>query len=459
MKITQNIKKHFALLLQGSAIVILARLAGAAIGLLIQIILARSIASEQLGLVFIALAIANIGSVVAALGYPSVSVRFIRRYHVKGFQILSKHFRKQSIKEVVLFSAFLMMVLAQIISLNLQAIKEDNALYLGIFMIPIFALLALNGGFANAYKRLDISYVPDVFIRPFLWLVFISICLGAGLSLEAEGVLLSAFIATLIALFIQFLWMNSSLEKTIVLQRKQSTLIKPQLLKLWRLAALPMIAMTLLTNMIFDIDVMVLSFLISNSEIAQFGIAFKIAFLIGFGVHIIQQAVYPKIAEAYTLKNLFLMRMEILNSVVPATVGALFSMIIVIILGQWILSLFGAEFEAAYTALMLLTFCSLIRAIGGPVSQILVLAGKQKQMLIGYGSGLILLVGLNVILVPLFGVDGAALALVGSTVYWSAYLSIAAFKATNVRADGFARDALKYKLLQNVPFLKSGVRF
>lgn len=458
MKITQNIKKHFALLLQGSAIVILARLAGAAIGLLTQIILARSIASEQLGLVFVALAIANIGSVVAALGYPSVSVRFIRRYHVKGFQILSKHFRKQSIKEVVLFSALLMMVLALIISLNLPAIKEGNALYWGIFMIPVFALLALNGGLANAYKRVDISYVPDVFIRPFLWLVFISISLVTGLSLKAEGVVISAFIATLIALFIQCIWMNLSLEKPIAPQPKQSTL-KPRLNKLWRLAALPMIAMTLLTNMIFDIDVMVLSFLISNSEIAQFGIAFKIAFLIGFGVHIIQQAVYPKIADAFTLKNLSLMRMEILNSVVPATVGALFSMIIVIIFGQWILSLFGAEFEAAYTALLLLTFCLLIRAIAGPVSQILVLAGKQKQMLIGYGSGLILLVGLNVILVPLFGVDGAALALVGSTVYWSAYLSIAAFKATNVRVDGFAKDVLKYKLLQNVPFLKSGVRF
>lgn len=455
MRKVQDTKKWYSWFLDGSAIVILARLAGAATGLLIQILLARSLGGEELGLVFIALAIANIGSIVAALGYPSVSVRFLRRYQVKDFQEKAQYFRRQSIKEVVLFSVFLMVVAALAITLFSLNQKDDKTLFWGVCIIPLFALLALNGGFANAYRRLDISYLPDVFIRPFIWLVFLAISLGLGLSLKAEDVVLTAFIATLIALLIQWIWINSSLKKAILHHPQKSTYIKPQLKKLWRCAALPMIAMTLLTNMIFDIDVMVLSFLLSNTEIAQFGIAFKIAFLIGFGVHVIQQAAYPKIADAYTLKNLPLMRSEILNSVVPATVGSVISAILVIILGRWLLSFFGNEFEVAYTSLLLLTFCSFIRALAGPASHILVLAGKQKQMLMVYGAGLLLLVGLNLILVPFFRFDGAALALVGSTVFWSVCLSIVAFKATKVRADGFTGDTLKYFTSQNLPFLKN----
>ncbi len=460
MKIAGDIKKRFALLLQGSAVVFLARLAGAGIGLLIQLLLARSIGGEQLGIVFIALAIANIGSVVAALGYPSVSVRFLRRYKVRGAQEKAEQFRKQSIKDVVLFAFVLIVVLVSVISLFSLSEQKISALYLGVLMIPLFAFLALNGGFANAHERIDISYLPDIFIRPFFWLLLLVISLGLGLSLEAGDVVLTAFIATLIALLVQWFWMNSSIEKADEWPSGQSILIKPGLRKLWRLAALPMIAMTLLTNMIFDIDVMVLSLLLSSTDIALFGIAFKIAFLIGFGVHVIQQASYPKITDAYSLKNLSLMRSEILNAIVPAILGSLLSIFIIIIAGHWILSFFGSEFETAYVALLLLTLCALIRAVGGPASQILVLAGKQKQMIIVYGSGLFLLAGLNLILVPPFGVDGAALALVGATLYWSTCLSIVAFKATNVRVDGFSLELLTFETLRSLPFFKkNGVRF
>lgn len=444
MKTFKNLKKSSVFLLQSSAFVFLARLAGAGIGLLIQILLARTIGGEQLGIVYLSLAIANIGSVIAALGYPSVSVRFLRRYLAKGEQLGALIFRTSTRREVLLFSYLLVVLL--FVGVGFLPLKDTghSSLYWGILMIPAFALLSLNGGVANAYRRIDISYLPDVFIRPLFWLLFLSIAVGLGWSLQANEAVLTALLATLIALSIQFVWLRPILKPEIEKKTHQETLAKPALRKLWRWAALPMIAMTLLTSMIFDIDVLLLSLFLSNEDLALFGVAFKIAFLIGFGVHVTQQAALPLITDAFTLKQSKEMRSEILKCVILSSTVSLLSTVLLLLLGNWFLSFFGPEFVSAYVALILLSLCSLIRAVAGPATQMLVLAGKQKQILIIYSFGLFILAVFNFLLVPNFAIVGAALSLVVATFYWSVHLSITAFNTTQTRSDAFCLDILNY---------------
>lgn len=452
-------KQRSAPILQSSGFVFFARIGGAGLGLLIQILLARSIGSDQLGLVYLALAVANIGSVLAALGYPSVAVRFIRRYHVQKQRRpagrLSAAFQSHARSEVLVISLALTLLVAIAVLLAPLGDGRQAPLLLGAVMIPLFAFLALNGGIANAYHRIDISYLPEVFLRPLLWLLFLLAALAIGSALAAAGAVLLACLATATAFAVQWLWLNSITVSSTANQQHDHQPAPARLKTLWRVAALPMIAMTLLTGMIFDIDIMLLSFLMTVEDIALFGVAFKIAFLIAFGVHVTQQAALPDIADAHSLKKPEKMRREIARATMASALASLAAIIALLIVGRWVLSLFGSEFPAAFSALIILSLCALIRALAGPASQILVLAGQQKKMLYVYAAGLIVLLLLNLVCVPLWGIAGAATALVGATLFWSAALSYCAYRATGVRADGLTLAAWNIKTLQQLQLFKS----
>ena len=96
-----------------------------------------------------------------------------------------------------------------------------------------------------------------------------------------------------------------------------------------------------------------------------------------------------------------------------------------VIAGEQLLGLFGEEFRAGYRAMTVLMAVQLIAALCGPNAQLLNISGQQMKMVSIFGTGLVLLAVLNVILVPKFGLDGAAVAFLLSSVYWHFRLSYA----------------------------------
>jgi O-antigen/teichoic acid export membrane protein len=74
------------------------------------------------------------------------------------------------------------------------------------------------------------------------------------------------------------------------------------------------------------------------------------------------------------------------------------------------MSIFGPEFVAGKTALVIMALPMLLAMAAGPVNVVLLMAGKSAWNLLNVGLGLVTNVTLNLVLIPAFGITGAAAA-------------------------------------------------
>ena len=88
------------------------------------------------------------------------------------------------------------------------------------------------------------------------------------------------------------------------------------------------------------------------------------------------------------------------------------------------LALFGPEFTEGSLSLLILACAQAIRAAAGPATQILALTGHARTTVPVFAVGLALLFVTNLALVPLYGLTGAALAVLFVTAIWSVWLSL-----------------------------------
>jgi O-antigen/teichoic acid export membrane protein len=81
-----------------------------------------------------------------------------------------------------------------------------------------------------------------------------------------------------------------------------------------------------------------------------------------------------------------------------------------VLFGEWLLSLFGEEFTAAYPALVILAVGQLVNYSSGVTVDIIRMIGRSGLMLANTVLDVTSYVLLNLILVPRYGLNGAALA-------------------------------------------------
>jgi len=96
--------------------------------------------------------------------------------------------------------------------------------------------------------------------------------------------------------------------------------------------------------------------------------------------------------------------------------------VLLAVLGEWILALFGQDFVVGYPALLLLAASQVMIAAAGPVDVLLNLTGHQDRCLVAFCTALPVAGLLNVLLVPVAGIVGAAMAVLLTVVFWNIWL-------------------------------------
>jgi O-antigen/teichoic acid export membrane protein len=90
--------------------------------------------------------------------------------------------------------------------------------------------------------------------------------------------------------------------------------------------------------------------------------------------------------------------------------ASLAAAVVILAMGQPLLSLFGARFVDGYHLMFILTAGLMARAAVGPVERLLNMLGEQRACAMVYATAFILNLGLCIVLIPRLGVDGAAVA-------------------------------------------------
>lgn len=160
------------------------------------------------------------------------------------------------------------------------------------------------------------------------------------------------------------------------------------------------------------IDSVLLSYLVGTKNVGFYSIPNKVVFAFQFIPMAFAAAIYPAmsgyfVADKFKLKWTFEKAFNYLMIIsAPLAVGVL------IIAEIFIKTVYGVEFSPSVLALQILSIGLIFAFLDFPVGALLNACNKQNIQTLAMGLTMVLNIILNVILIPLWGINGAALAAV-----------------------------------------------
>jgi O-antigen/teichoic acid export membrane protein len=421
--------------LSTSVLLLGARLGGAAAGFLVQLVLARMLSAQALGVYFAVSSLVVVAGVAAAHGYPSLATRYVSRYrqpHRAGF--LAAFVAKAQAESLALALALAVAVAAAGMFWPNHAV----ALAIAALGIPFVTAFRFYGSLATATRRFVLAYIPDVSLKP----AAILLALGLLVATDQDVTLVAALLATTAATAVL------SVTQLVILARCFPVELRPgrrrtprRLATHWRREAHATLFVAVFSQFLADIAILAAAPFLASADTAAFGVCIKLAFLVGFFVALTQNIAAPDIADAIGRNGEGGPAMRIAAAAKAATVGTAAATIAAALFGAEALGVFGPEFAAAWPALTILVATQFVRAAFGPVNAVLTIAGKRRANLLATAAGAaVLLIGMAT-LASALGATGAALSVLLAALVWAGGSALALSRTTGLRVDVLAAVA------------------
>jgi O-antigen/teichoic acid export membrane protein len=410
-----------------------ARIAGALAGFATQVVLARALQASALGLFYSVTSMVALVSLVATHGYPAIAARFLSRYREQSRQEWAAAFVAKARRDATFYVAiaFVAVVVFAVFWPGLTW-PARSAIIAAAASFPASAALRVNGALAATVRRFALSYLPDTCIRPFLLLAAVAAALALGVPLTAAGVTwLLTSILIVLALAQYLLLVRDTPRGAGVALGSEPT----RLIKIWQREATPLIVVAVFTYFFADADILLVTPLLTSAGTAVIGLCLKLAVLVGFTVQVAHQVAVPDLADARARKDPDAIKEALVKALgFPLAITSA-ATAIVVLFGAPLLAIFGPEFEGAQLPLVLLMTSQLARAVFGPSGVLLTIIGAQKENAALSVAALVVLAAANVVLAPLYGVLGAAIAVVLATVFWLLASAIVLDRLSGLRPD------------------------
>ncbi|MGV3575638.1 MAG: lipopolysaccharide biosynthesis protein [Devosia sp.] len=412
-----------------SSIIFAARIFGAGFIFVVQALIARLWGAELLGEFLLVVASVNLVAVVMPLGYHTIGTYFAAEYRARGNRRQLVAFLTRSYGFVALSFAGLIIIGPML----LDAIGQGQSA-VALHFVP-FALLALgtaivyvNSATLVGLKRPFAGFFADAVLRPMIVLASFLVALGVGIPAAGlTQMLWSIGVGYVVVSLVQFGFVVTSLPKIPPGEEAQTAEGR----RWWRFA-LPWVVISLATDFFFDIDLLLLSHLLSREELAIFGVCTRIFSLVSFGVAAVYAVTMPDMFESEAKADREEFNRKVGEANVVASGVALLLFCVALIGAPIALMLFGPKFTAGAVPLAILCLSLVVRSAMGPASIVLSIHDRPWASLPAIALGIFALFVGNLLLVPGFGLVGASLAAIFAISIWSAALWLTALHTAHV---------------------------
>lgn len=429
--------KHFNELLSGSSISLIFRIIGIALSYTFTLIVAHVYGAETMGIYSLSITILSIGVLFGKLGMDTTLLRLVAEYRTKYNNNTIKYMYFKVMKVVIPISVIIAIGIYFLSPLIAHYIFDKHYLteYFQLASLGIvpFVLLSINResirGLKNVMVYSLLTNISVVTIATVLLIYFSFINRDPIVPLFAQ--ILAILIASVISLIYWFRELNKLSKKNIseyFIKYKEILVI-----------SIPMLITASMGLIISWTDTIMLGVFATDVEVGVYNVAMKMSMIISLSLVAINTIAAPKFAEFWGRKD-----MLGLSKVAQQSTKLIFwtSFPLVVftwIFPEWIMRIFGKEFIVGSTSLILLSFSQLINAMTGSVTYILQMTGKQYivQYIVFFSA--IINILMNYFLIPIYGINGAAIASMASLIFW------------NVGAYIFVRSSLKIDTLY-LPF-------
>ena len=166
-------------------------------------------------------------------------------------------------------------------------------------------------------------------------------------------------------------------------------------------------------------DKLMIGNMMTSSDVGIYFTAFKLSMITSIGLMSINSIASPKFAEFYGDKNL-----EGLRKITYQSSKMIFwtttpLIVCFLIFPKVLLGFFGEEFKIAAIAFIFLSIGKFISSLCGSVGNLLQMTGNQFVFMKSLLFGAIINITLNFILIPIYGINGAAIASMISLSSWN----------------------------------------
>jgi O-antigen/teichoic acid export membrane protein len=296
--------------------------------------------------------------------------------------------------------------------------SEEMAMLLAIvaLMLPVQGLNVHRQGVLQAFKQPVWCLMPDQVVRPLTLLAGLVIFVVTWGPPEPHHVAW-IWLISLIAAFLA----GAVLKRRLTPSEVQAATPKTNA-KDWRATARPLLFLHIAGMLIAQADPAMLGMIGESGQAGIFAVANRIALLLGFGLAAVNAIAAPLIAQLYASGE----RQELQSMLTLAAKGiALFTIptaLVMVIIGPWLLGIFGEEFVAGYPALLWLIGGQTINALAGSVGFILTMTGYQITATRIIWVAAIGKIILNLLLMPKWGALGGAIGTAIMLAFWNFWL-------------------------------------
>lgn len=421
----------------GAALALGVRILAAAMAYLLQILLARTLGAAEFGTFSFAWSLITLSGFLATLGFGQIAVRFLARYHERGEFSLARGFLRFGLAMTLLGSGTVATLLLLMLPLFERGygIGCRDVLAIGVFCLPFFALTDYVEGMARSQGWTFRALAPPYLLRQGVIIAIILFALWSGKSIGALFAMSAALGATILAAIAQCLLTVPALLR--ILPPASPVYDAPA----WRKAAGP----TLLADFAMlsrqNIDLILLALLAPPTSVGLYFAATRIASLLGLIEFAVSATYGHRFARAIEGGNAPFLgsvyRSARMLTALPGGVAAIGLMLACPV----ILSLFGAEFQAAKAPTLILLGAATLRLLVGPIEDALSMGGHPdapwRANLIGT---LVVLIGC-LLLCREYQATGAAIASALGTVAAMLSMAFALRRQLGVSLFGLFRKA------------------
>ncbi len=395
----------------GAGVIFAGKILGGALQYIYIIVIARILGVKTFGLFMLGTAIINFTGIIGRLGLENGVIRFIPLYEGEGdrgrikgtiIQSFKYSFIASVVMAAVLFFAAGPLSTRLFHKPGLEGIIQAFSISIPFFTIMMIALASTQG-----FKIMKYT----VYSRNLLWpvsnllLMTIFFFLGFRLYGAVVAYIITVVFAAILSLY--FLFKTFSDIRSTKAISENSALFR---------FSLPLLFVLFMNFAMLWTDTLMLGFFALSKDVGIYNAAMKTAMQTSIILVSFNSIFAPVLSDLYNKGEME--KLEKLYKVVTKWIySASFPVfLLLLLLSNELMLLFGHDFGAGRTPLIILALAQLVNAGVGPVGVILVMSGKQNIMMYNTAAISILNISLNWFLIPIYGITGAALATGISTV-------------------------------------------
>lgn len=400
-------------ILKGSFIIFVFKVLGALSLFATYMLIPRYYGVEAFGIFNLIFALLMIATVISRLGLDTYVVRMIPSFELKDETLAL--FLKAILKTLFLSSFVVcLLLLASSNLINNYFFKSiDASHYLLILAFMVFPYTFFNV-LVEVFRGLDDIQIY-AFFRNFSqnFMVFILLCISIFSSWMFDPVYILYAAILIITLSLSLTLYKFLKHKEIKLYLKGK--YEEKILK----HSYPMFLAASVMFLMGYTDSFMISYYLDEYQVGIYNACIALSMMLVFIPMSIGGYISPKIAKAYSDNNAHEIKTIFQDSMKIIFLVTLPIFITMYLFGEFFLTLFGDAFSVATLTLLLTNIAFLSQALTGPVGFILNMTDNQHIFMRILIVSLLINVLFNMLLIPIYGINGAAIALLLSMFFWT----------------------------------------